>query len=121
MFAAVHHVTLGGRHYLPGEVIDRPVPEETAKWWLSAGAVEQIADEPEGGTVPPSEPPGSPRGTLTDPPEDPETDPPEDETDTPEDEIDETAEPEEIDVSAGVVPAPAPEKQKRAPRKKEGK
>ena len=96
MYSAKHHVTLSGRHYLPGEVIDGPVP----KWWLSVGAVEQVDDGSGDGIIPPPE-----IDTAAFEPE----------------EIDQEAEPEEIDVSAGVIPASAPAKPKKAARMNGGK
>lgn len=128
MFVAKHHVTLNGRHYLPGEVIENKVPTDTAKWWLSVGAVEVIMDPPYRETTPP--PPLDPSGDTddTDDHEDvpDDTDDQEDErvdSDGQEEEIDEQAEPEEIDVSAGIVPPsqkPEKPKTKRTPRERGG-
>ena len=110
MFAVKHHVTLGGVHYLPGEVIDGPVPD----WWLSVGAVEQINDGPESGTTPLS---GEETGEIGQS-EDPEGE--DDQEPEEADKIDQSAEPEEIDVSAGIVSPPTPAKPKK-PRKNGGK
>lgn len=103
LYVAKFHVTLGGREYLPGEVIDGPVPS----WWLGIGAAEKIGDGTEDGAIPSSE---LVPGAFIHHPATPE----------PEDEIDQEAEPAEIDVSAGVVPAEEEVKPKRQ-RKNGGK
>lgn len=143
MFVAKHHVTLKGRHYLPGEVIESKVPTDTAQWWLSVGAVEIIRDPPYRETTPP--PPPDPSGDTDDSDgqedvqvdsdgqkdeqvdSDEQKDVPDDsdeqkdeqvDSDEQKDEIDEAAEPPEIDVTAGIVheteaPAEVPAKEKQ--------
>lgn len=151
MFCAKHHVRVNGVMYRPGEVIEE---DPNALWHLKVGAIEEIApaagetpsdtgDEtsPNGGggraaeDVDPREeetpsvsfapsvmtasgrdssPEGGAESDATSPEEGAESE-----------EIDEEAEPEEIDVMAGIVtePAqekPAPAKRKSSSRKREG-
>jgi hypothetical protein len=95
-----------GREFVPGEVLPDDLPEEVVERLLRAGAIREV----EGVAV--SAAPLAP----TDPPADPEGEP-----EDPESEIDDDAEPEEIDVTAGIVTDPAPEKPKRTARKSGGK
>ncbi len=110
MFQAKHHVTLGGRHYLPGEMIEGKVPE----WWLSVGAAVQVDDEPESGVVPLS---GGQDDTgqgqesdQTDQGQEPGETDQTDQEEFDQEEFDQEAAPPEIDVSAGIIPPPEQEK-----------
>ena len=130
MFQAKHHVTLGGRHYLPGEMIEGKVPE----WWLSVGAAVQVDDEPESGTTPLSggqddtdqtdqgqeseetdqsqeseETDQSQESEETDQGQESEETDQTDQSDQ-EEEFDQEAAPLEINVSAGIIPPPEQEK-----------
>lgn len=49
MYAAKHHVGLGGYTARPGEVIEKALSEEQVAWLLSKGAIEPVpvfAEEP---------------------------------------------------------------------------
>lgn len=89
-----------GREYTPGEVLPETVPQEVIDRLLEAGAIRRVAPAPDfateetedEGTEKKPEPKAS--GTKTDKGT---------EQETAEDEIDEDAEPEEIDVMAGIV------------------
>ena len=105
MFQAKHHVTLGGRHYLPGEMIEGKVPE----WWLSVGAAVQVDDEPESGTTPLSG--GQDDTDQTDQSQESEETDQTDQTD--QEEFDQEAAPPEIDVSAGIIPPHEREKRSK--------
>ena len=89
-----------GREYTPGEVLPKTVPQEVIDRLLEAGAIRRVAPAPDfaveqtedEGTEKKPEPKAS--GTKKDKGT---------ERETAEDEIDEDAEPEEIDVMAGIV------------------
>lgn len=82
-----------GREYTPGEVLPETVPQEAVDRWLKAGAIREVAPAPDLAPVP-AEPPAEEEDAGTEQTPEPET---------PADEIDEDAEPEEIDVMAGIV------------------
>ena len=117
MFQAKHHVTLGGRHYLPGEMIEGKVPE----WWLSVGAAVQVDDEPESGTTPLSggqddtdQTDQSQESEETDQTDQSQESEETDQTDqTDQEEFDQEAAPPEIDVSAGIIPPHEREKRSK--------
>ena len=112
-----------GRDYAPGEVLPDDLPEELIERWISADAICEVEGaeiSPASETPPAEDGDGNPGGQGGD--GDTENVEPEDAPDAePEDEIDEDAEPEEIDVTAGLVAETAEEKPKRATRKNGGK
>ena len=93
-----------GREYTPGEVLPKTVPQEVVDRLLKAGAIRKVAPAPDfavketedEGTEQEAEP--KPKTAAAGKDEDRGT-----ENEPAEDEIDEDAEPEEIDVMAGIV------------------
>lgn len=122
MYVANHYVRVNGKMFVAGEVLPE-ISEEKAAWLIWAGAIHEIAPVPDLTEGSMSDRSGDTTNGQTE--EEGKNPPPESETtegETPESEIEEEAEPEEIDVMAGIVTdTKAPPKTKSGSSKTGGK
>lgn len=103
MYVANHYVRVNGKRFVAGEILPE-IPAEKAAWLLQAGAIHEIVPVPNLAEGSMDDQAGDMANGQDE--EDGKNPPPEGETteeETPESEIDEEAEPEEIDVMAGIV------------------
>lgn len=114
MYAAKHYVKVDGEMYRPGEILPEDMPEETVRRFLDLKAIEKVPGAPDPVFVR-----NAAAAAEPEPPAGPSQDA-EDETTNAEDEYD-AAEPEEIDVTAGLVTEPAPEEKPKRSRSTGGR
>lgn len=107
MYAANHYIRAAGQVYVAGEILPE-LPEDKIRWLKSVDAIREIGPAPAPETPARAEETAPVREEGPDPEEVPE-------------EIDEEAEPEEIDVMAGIVTESKPSVSKGTAGKSSGR